>query len=538
MGIPSYFSHIIKNYKKIIKNLAFFKNNQSIDHLFLDSNSLIYDAVYFIQAADEHWHKSIGDFENLIIDTVITNIKKILTLVNPAKGVFIAFDGVAPLAKMQQQKTRRYKSNYMSSLMEEKNNINWSTSCITPGTKFMDKLSTHVENAFLYQEIKYGLKTIIVSGSNDPGEGEHKLTEYMRTTGNTDEIVGLYGLDADLIMLSMFHLKYYKNIYVFREAPEFLKNSIQIDMSDVSSDNLYFLDIDFFASCLLGEMDCVCYDRQRIYDYVFMCFLLGNDFLPHFPALNIRTQGIQVLMDIYRLNIGNQIDRFLVSKNGKINWKTVGTLLKEIAKREPELIKNEYFVRNKFDKYNYAVPKTQKEKDEMMQNCPVIFRCEEKYICPEEPGWESRYYKSLLSDVNKSDLCINYLEGLEWTFKYYSSGCPDWRWKYNYHYPPLFKDLVNYVPHFETDFISSKKMANLSPYTQLSYVLPKKYLHLLPEKISSFLRTNYGDFYPDQYEFQWAFCRYFWEAHPLLPEISVDLLEQLDTQFRMAVTTR
>jgi 5'-3' exonuclease len=71
--------------------------------------------------------------------------------------------------------------------------------------------------------------------------------------------------------------------------------------------------------------------------------------------------------------------------------------------------------------------------------------------------------------------------------------------------------------------------------TQLSFVLPKSQLELLPKKISEFLKTNYNEYYPENnYDFEWAFCRYFWEAHPVLPEISIELLEQFDIQFRMA----
>ena len=96
----------------------------------------------------------------------------------------------------------------------------------------------------------------------------------------------------------------------------------------------------------------------------------------------------------------------------------------------------------------------------MFQNVPIIYRHQESYICPEANFWESRYYKSLFKSqaTNKfmKELCNNYLEGLEWVFKYYSKGCYDWQWKYNYHYPPLFKDLLHYIPHLETEFVKKK----------------------------------------------------------------------------------
>ena len=127
---------------------------------------------------------------------------------------------------------------------------------------------------------------------------------------------------------------------------------------------------------------------------------------------------------------------------------------------------------------------------------------------------------------------MNYLEGLEWVFKYYSKGCPDWKWKYHYLYPPLLKDLVRYIPDKDSEFIKDHICNHpFTPLLQLSYVLPYSQLGLLPPTVESFLKTNFSAYYPRKYVFKWAFCRYFWEAHPELPEIHIGLLENWNSRF-------
>ena len=542
MGIPSYFSHIIKNYSNIVRSLNYFiSKNLLFHHLYMDCNSIIYDAVYGLEAEIQKGEREMpSDFEDAVINMVIDKIVFYIQLIKPAHTVFIAFDGVAPFAKMEQQRTRRYKTWFMKNVdigSDKKASI-WNTSAITPGTDFMNKLSRRINYAFKNSEPKYRVKKMIVSCSDEPGEGEHKLYEHMRNNDIFSDNVAVYGLDADLIMLSIFHLKYCNNIFVFRETPEFLKNSLPVQAMDQNNPKIpHFLDIRHLSTSIMSEMKCKYPDPIRIYDYVFLCFFLGNDFLPHFPAMNIRTHGIQGLLDIYRLCIGSSPDRFLISKsNGAIIWRNVGILVNEVAKREHEFLMNEYFVRDKLDKRRF-LETTPLEREDLLLNTPIIYRAEEKYICPSEPQWEKRYYKTLFHANLKADsiknICINYLEGLEWVYKYYTNACPDWRWKYKYHYPPLFSDLCKYIPHFETDFVKIGVTKPFTPYTQLAYVLPSNNLELLPKNISEFLRNNYGELYPEEYSFQWAFCRYFWESHPLLPEISTSLLEQWDIQFRM-----
>jgi 5'-3' exoribonuclease 1 len=534
MGIPSYFSHIIRNYSNIIRAWKDF-TNRPFDILFMDCNSIIYDAVHSLPYSEE----TKDEFESLVIQQVIRSIHTYILTINPSKTIFIAFDGVAPFAKMEQQRTRRYRTAYIRENMPQNDKLEWDTSAITPGTSFMINLSKRVQYAFENMEQKYNVSNIIVSGADEPGEGEHKLFDYIRKFPNKNDNIALYGLDSDLIMLSLFHLQHCNNIYVFREAPEFLKQYFPID-ADSPPDMPYFLDMTVLASSILNEMKCVNHDSQRIYDYVFLCFFLGNDFLPHFPAMNIRTHGIQVILDIYRNFIGNRPNTFIINKRNEIQWKHVNKLVYEISKREHELLTIEYSTRTKHTKNYQRNTKDTMTNEEYLQNIPIMFRGDEQYICPSDVNWEDRHYKVLfgkkMDESQIQNVCINYLEGLEWVFTYYSSGCNHWKWKYNYHYPPLFKDLCKYVPHFDAKFISTNNERSLKPFlpsVQLAYVLPPQSFDNMSSGIRNFLLNNYKNLYADSVSFCWAFCRYFWEAHPILPDISVELLEQWDIQFRM-----
>ena len=184
-----------------------------------------------------------------------------------------------------------------------------------------------------------------------------------------------------------------------------------------------------------------------------------------------------------------------------------------------------------------------REREDMIQSTPMIFRQEETYICPSETGWESRYYDRFFSchfkdkkeNINIKEICENYLEGLEWVLKYYIQGCPDWRWKYKYTYPPLLVDLAPFVSGQSQAQAQAQvkgpvlgKKGPTNPLTQLACVLPRDQLHLLPEKYRQYLLEKHADWYPDlsDIRIQWSFCRYLWESHLLLPEISVDRLEQ------------
>ena len=541
MGIPSYFSYILHNHAGVLcKYAQLFQQQVAFQRLYMDCNSILYDSYREISP-----NESVEGMETTLLELTAKKIDEYIYQIKPSDTIYIAFDGVAPIAKMEQQRTRRYKSWFESILvnrMENKAPLDpkKTTSMFTPGTPFMKKLSQFMKTRFRkrYFEGKYGVKNLIVATPDEPGEGEHKLFAHMREHP-TDGPCAVYGLDADLLMLGLFHLTQCPQMYIFRESPQFAQKLLEKTKNDtVKPDEPLFIDVAKMGRSIAQEMRVSAPDPHRMYDYVFMCFFLGNDFLPHFPSLNIRTGGIDALMTTYRNVIGSTNQRFLLSKTNPptIQWSEVSRFVHALAKYEHNFWCQEYATRKKWDNKpaDLQPKRTPKERMDLFNNTPVLYRQEEKYINPHEAGWETRYYDCLFpSDCSREGIARNYLEGLEWVYQYYIQGKVNWTWKYNYHYPPLLVDLAPPIPKKGTvKWLSPEPTQPVSPYAQLAYVLPPGYHHLLPEKIrkDETYRHYCGgyDTAPNglpKLDFQWAFCRYFWECHVHLPEIPYSLLQ-------------
>ena len=175
---------------------------------------------------------------------------------------------------------------------------------------------------------------------------------------------------------------------------------------------------------------------------------------------------------------------------------------------------------------------TPEEKMIFFESTPTRERDLEKYINPAKAYWQHRYYRGLFgihSDTNdeqKKDIAINYLQGLEWNMKYYTTGCPDWRWCYKFNYPPLLQDLLKYIPIFSTEFVPNKQPHPVTEIVQLCYVLPRASLNLLPELFRIALLREHNDWYKDDCDFVWAYCKYFWESHVEMNDINITELEE------------
>jgi len=590
MGIPSYFKYITSNYNTIFRKR---KHVKQVHNLYIDSNSIIYDSIRLLDMST-YKRDDMERFEMDLIKKVFEKIKEYIDIVKPSKCVYIAIDGVVPFAKMEHQRHRRYKSwflkkqekiiekRFYEQLKERIPDIDdsdtnkvfkWDQTAITPGTEFMKQLDIYLKSKLAeFGNIKKNLNlNIIFSGSSEIGEGEHKIFEYIRNNNHINDYTCVYGLDSDLIMLSLNHLHHCKNIYLIREKTEF--NS---ELDDMYEDNeLMYLDVDYLSEDIVKNMISVkktndtsyfSHKTNKIHDYIFISFLLGNDFMPHFPSLNIRIDGIDVLFNHYKKCFN---DKTTIMKNGKIKWGQFRKLIKSLCDNERNLIHDntqKMVVEQKYrlskncnDRINkqsmntlirkHDVLSINKEKKEYMKQQlfnlnvePCKERDLEVYIEPEyndnegDDKWINRYYDTLFrfdyNEENIKEVCRNYLEGLEWCFAYYTTGCKDYKWRYNFHYPPLFKDLYTHTPMFECDILTNNAEYTLTDYktykktvtplSLLSYVIPQTAFHLLPKNLSDSLLSSYTFNYTLEHEIIYTYCKYLWEGHVEFPYVDLN----------------
>ena len=476
-----------------------------IDNFMIDMNGLIHTSSQKIYKYGSYKPKTetsviIPNLKNQIevFDDVCKNIEILFNLVNPKKRLILAIDGSAPFSKIIQQRKRRYSA----SLSRNENDLSFDSSNISPGTQFMDYLGKYID-WFIKNKISENKSwqniEVILSNSNAPNEGEAKLISYIRRYGNKDESYCIHALDADLLMLALgTHLK---NIYVLRD-----------DLYDYN--NKYFIVNISNVALQLAEM--VRWDSNKQYDpqnavddFIFLCFTMGNDFLPHIPSLEILEGGIDLILNIYK-EIGKLHGHLLQNTDGDVmfNKNILKILFEQVSSYEKNILENKLKIKRYFQ-------------DKILENCvdDTGTLDIEKYrteYCEEYFGKGKRKLKKISHD---------YLDGLQWVMKYYKNGCQDWKWHYAYDYAPpaniISENLDSYVcPKYG-------KTMPLTPYQQLLAIIPPKSKNLLPFPLNNLLtddKSPLKNYCPEKFEIDLSGKKYEYQGVVLLPMINPELI--------------
>ncbi|KAF5561388.1 5' 3' exoribonuclease 2 [Fusarium phyllophilum] len=411
MGIPAAFRWLSSRYPKIISPVIEDQpltmedgstipvdttrpnpNGEEFDNLYLDMNGIVHPCSH---PEDRPAPK---DEEEMMME-VFRYTDRVVNMVRPRKILMIAVDGVAPRAKMNQQRSRRFRSaqeaqekekdkQELIKLLKQQNGGNltaeseetvlkkaFDSNSITPGTPFMDILALSLRYWCQYKlntDPGWAKLKIIISDATVPGEGEHKIMNFVRSQRaspdhdpNTRHVI--YGLDADLIMLGLAthepHFRVLREDVFFQEQKARLcklcgqkghdaqncrgeekKKDGEHDEKDkgVALKPFIWLHVAVLREYLEVELSVpnlpFRFDVERaVDDWIFMCCFVGNDFLPHLPALEIREHGIDTLTKIWKDNL--PVMGGYVTKDGHIDLERAQVILSGLAKQEDGIFK-------------------------------------------------------------------------------------------------------------------------------------------------------------------------------------------------------
>ncbi|KAN0127489.1 XRN 5'-3' exonuclease N-terminus domain containing protein [Lactarius tabidus] len=405
MGVPALFRWLSRKYPKIISSVAEEEeakmqdedgndivvpvnmegpnpNEVEFDNLYLDMNGIVHPCTH-------PEGKPAPETEGDMMIEVFKYTERVVNMVRPRKLLFMAIDGVAPRAKMNQQRSRRFRTAQEALEKEEarkesvalwesmgktisdddKNKKPWDSNAITPGTPFMELLAKSLRY-WVVQKLNNdpGWKQleVIISDASVPGEGEHKIMDYIRRQrtnkghdANTRHVI--YGLDADLIMLALAtHEPYFRVLRedVFADAGSptacrtcgqeghfaaqctALKSEIQKPPQEKKP--FIFLDVSVLREYLEPELNVTHTPfpfnlEMAIDDWVLLIFFVGNDFLPHLPSLEIREGAIDTLLKIWK----DELPRMggYVTNHGQLVLDRAQIILEGLARREDDIFR-------------------------------------------------------------------------------------------------------------------------------------------------------------------------------------------------------
>ncbi|KAG4974254.1 hypothetical protein JHK87_031075 [Glycine soja] len=464
MGVPSFYRWLVNKYPKVVQDVVDptmqeDPNGVKFGNLYLDMNAIIHPCFHPEDDDNIPFPTTFQD----VFRNVFDYIDRLVETVRPSKLLYMAIEcrvesdicvkvseyllhrRVAPRAKMNQQRSRRFraaKDNEIQEAEEERLRRQFGmkrkqvlpkqqsdvsdSNIITPGTEFMHELSkalksyisSRITSNSLWKDIM-----VILSDANVSGEGEHKIMSYIRKqlslegyNPNTSHC--LYGSDVDLIMLAMA-----------THEPHF-----SILREDVPIQRQHSKDA---AKPFKGAID-----------------LLMTVYKKEFNKLG------GYLVDMSMSRIGEKNAAFLKLSRLEKFILAVGAYEEKIFKKRSE-IREKYlrrFIRDsedaKQDEENATCYSDLDE--ENTSDCTLLIKSvlvnnvsathaeieqntkdlkDELKICIREKCDLFQSGNFLTDKVQK------YTEGLVWVLQYYFSSVASWTWFYPFHYGPFASDL-------------------------------------------------------------------------------------------------
>lgn len=546
MGVSGLLRNVVEKYKNVIKPAP--NPSTKVHYLYIDFNSFIYNTINAFPANivyDFDNEKDVLKYEKKLVKLVIENtINLVNKVVKPSKLVYIAIDGPPPLAKMVQQRERRFKKPIIDKIIKENDptaiisGIKYDTNRITPGTVLMDMLNKEFVKAIKKKKFK-GV-SVVFDGSDVPGEAEHKYLELINgMIDSSRENHVIFSQDGDVIFLSMILSLNYpkKKIYIMQNTSSNALSGIfppeqEFAYLDVRALGTSYYDLfgrmqsggrsltaneKNLLAILSQNAECNLSNKvenkfgkeEFLTDWVFMSFLEGNDFVKPIYFLKYNQDRMRTLLGIYRFQkkIHNS-NFYLIDSNLKINQEFFYAIIKRLSVIQNEKIEE---MRNRIEKRISNPPIKRNNMENVLEH--KAFTNQDHYLHKEYvkqydqlfgdmSKFNENYYKYFFGTSNQNiveNICESYLRVLIFNLNYYFARKVSWNTCYNHLAAPLPSDLCKFLEH-NPRFFESVQLEEgnpVSPFVLLAYVLPPQSMKegTIPASYRDVLLKKYGEYY-------------------------------------------
>ena len=534
MGIPSYFRRIIQKFPGIVS-----QKPTAAGSLCFDFNCLIYrciraDSMASVPVPSASDPASVDVWEEALLKEVKKTVKEVWVVAGKPPVVFLAVDGVVPSAKIRQQRVRRFKSAWArgaggpnGGTVSEgpKGYSGWDSNSITPGTEFMQKLTRMLEG--LVKE-KPGW---ILSSVDEAGEGEHKIMNWLkRQVPGAASVV--YGLDADLILLSMLTSEITGiPIWLLREKQEF---GSKMSLDAAGEQEYTYMNV---GECK-RRMSITNY--QETINYIALMSLMGNDFLPHSVTHKLSDDGHECV--VAEFSEMRRTGRWLVAED-KMQLDVLGELCKRwSADEDGRMVK---MIRAKREQAGRGVGRGMDASEAL----PLEWDVEKAMVTRDGrlvENWRDVYWSWIHpAGCTKAagKICSEYVFGCQWILDYYLGKEVNKFWMFPSWIPPLWSDLSGWLAEgkqaegkqaegqeLEEVACPSRGEAvvnQIQPEEQLAMVLPLESWGLVRSPQLRRLPALAPQMWPKQFSFFSVGRKWLWECEARVPVLTAERLREI-----------
>lgn len=376
----------------------------------------------------------------------------------------------------------------------------------------MDKLAARLNR--LVREHQPAGQQWIVSDTVEPGEGEQKIMAKIREglCGDSGDAIVVYGLDADLIVLSMWtrtEVFPERPVWLFRERVErgeMVRNAIGEEMFE-------WFSIGALEDAISteGEVGNVSVEARREYiqDYCAAMMLLGNDFLPTSMTFRLKENGHGRLLDMLKKVRGS---RRLWTRETGVNLQAWQKALYYLSNQEES-------------RFLKAIQKKLEARGDDMEpeDEPLRVRADAVFLDmgTGEPLLRSdwrRLYSEIGFGGNVRGAVETYIQGMTWIVHYYTGVPVNMEWVYPWHFAPLWENLAAGLKAGGWVAPPPPGPRMLRPVEQLGMVLPLRSWGLIPagEAVRR-LPDLAPEWFPTRFGLNSIGKRYAWECEPEIP---------------------